>query len=170
MFMLKKLKKDIFLPADKLTTGIEYYLKSELIGNIEGRCVGKLGYVISVVDILNISNGVIQDHTGETCFNIEYTALLLRPYKNEVLDAIVSEIHKMGFFCEIGPLSIFISTHQMPDYLIFDASGMPIFQSLDKSIRIEKNERVRLRIIGTRIDASNIFAVGSIKEDYLGVL
>ena len=36
--------------------------------------------------------------------------------------------------------------------------------------KVEKGECVRLRIIGTRIDATEIFAIGSIKEDYLGCI
>ncbi|KAJ8473088.1 hypothetical protein ONZ51_g8091 [Trametes cubensis] len=35
---------------------------------------------------------------------------------------------------------------------------------------IEKNTRVRLKIVGTRVDATEIFAIGTIKEDHLGVI
>ncbi|OCB83982.1 hypothetical protein A7U60_g8653 [Sanghuangporus baumii] len=35
---------------------------------------------------------------------------------------------------------------------------------------IEKNTKVRLKIVGTRVDATEIFAIGTIKEDHLGVI
>lgn len=35
---------------------------------------------------------------------------------------------------------------------------------------LASSAQVRLRLIGTRVDASEIFAIGSIKEDYLGVI
>ena len=30
--------------------------------------------------------------------------------------------------------------------------------------------QVRVKLIGTRVDATDIFAIGSIKEDYLGLI
>jgi DNA-directed RNA polymerase II subunit RPB7 len=35
---------------------------------------------------------------------------------------------------------------------------------------IQKDVRVRLKLVGTRVDATEIFAIGTIKEDYLGVI
>jgi len=53
----------------------------------------------------------------------------------------------------------------------FDAqSANPCFVSEDGSTRISKDDEVRLQIKGTRIDATEIFAIGSIREDYLGVI
>ena len=40
----------------------------------------------------------------------------------------------------------------------------------EQPVRVKKDSQVRLKLIGTRVDASEIFAVGTIKEDYLGVL
>ena len=36
---------------------------------------------------------------------------MFRPFKGEVLDAIVSQVNKIGLFCEIGPMQCFISRH-----------------------------------------------------------
>ncbi|OIR57096.1 MAG: DNA-directed RNA polymerase II subunit rpb7 [Amphiamblys sp. WSBS2006] len=170
MFLLKELTKDLFLEPRHIAPGIEAFLHRELFASTEGSCRGLHGYIVAVLDIKEISKGKINDITGEACFTVRYTALLLRPIKNEVVDALVTDVHKMGFFCEIGPLKIFVSTHQIPDGFFFDASGAPSFQNTEHNIRIEKKEHIRLRIIGLRIDANDIFAVGSIKEDYLGVV
>ncbi|KAI5981894.1 hypothetical protein F5J12DRAFT_878593, partial [Pisolithus orientalis] len=62
----------------------------------------------------------------------------------------------MGFFADVGPLQVFVS-HQLLSF------------ASDDHI-IEKNTRVRLKIIGTRVDAAEIFAIGTIKEDHLGVI
>ena len=35
---------------------------------------------------------------------------------------------------------------------------------------LRSRRQVRLRVIGTRMDAAEIFAIGSIKEDFLGVI
>ncbi|PVU88254.1 hypothetical protein BB561_005953 [Smittium simulii] len=36
--------------------------------------------------------------------------------------------------------------------------------------KIEKGTYVRMKIVGTRVDATEIFVIGTIKEDYLGVI
>ena len=38
----------------------------------------------------------------------------------------------------------------------------------DQGSRVEKGETVRIRIVGTRVDTTEIFAIGTLKEDYLG--
>lgn len=40
----------------------------------------------------------------------------------------------------------------------------------DKAIEIRKESGVRLKILGINIDASNIEAIGTMKEDYLGLI
>jgi DNA-directed RNA polymerase II subunit RPB7 len=37
-------------------------------------------------------------------------------------------------------------------------------------VKIQKECEVRLKIIGTRVDATAIFCVGTIKDDFLGVI
>mmetsp|Transcript_17815 Transcript_17815/g.40121 ORF Transcript_17815/g.40121 Transcript_17815/m.40121 type:complete len:84 (+) Transcript_17815:1-252(+) len=80
----------------------------------------------------------------------------------------------MGFFAEVGPLKVFVSKHLIPTDMDFDPQSNPAAYvsqvSSDVSSRITKDTEVRLRIMGTRIDANEIFAIGTIKDDYLGVL
>ena len=39
-------------------------------------------------------------------FPIRYMAVVFRPFKGEVLDAVVTTVNKMGFFAEVGPLQV----------------------------------------------------------------
>ena len=43
---------------------------------------------------------------GLVMFPIKYSAVVFRPFKGEVLDAIVTTVNKMGFFAEVGPLQV----------------------------------------------------------------
>lgn len=36
---------------------------------------------------------------------------MFRPIKGEVLDAVVTQVNKIGIFTQIGPLSCFVSKH-----------------------------------------------------------
>lgn len=76
----------------------------------------------------------------------------------------------MGFFAEAGPLQIFVSNHLIPDDFEYTAGDEPSYVSTDESLRIQTGAEMRVRIVGTRVDAQEIFCVGTIKEDYLGVI
>jgi hypothetical protein len=113
-------------------------------------CEGTYGYVISVVSVEDddIRPGLIDIDTGAVNVSVYYTVILLRPFKNEVLDAIgeennlsfilifsVSFSHRIssvtmasdetGFFARVGPLQIFVSRHSMPE----DITVMIFFQN-----------------------------------------
>eukprot|EP01103_Thecamoeba_quadrilineata_P010111 TRINITY_DN2098_c0_g1_i1.p1 TRINITY_DN2098_c0_g1~~TRINITY_DN2098_c0_g1_i1.p1 ORF type:complete len:118 (-),score=20.35 TRINITY_DN2098_c0_g1_i1:133-486(-) len=113
--------------------------------------------------------GKVQEGTGFVSFPVTYTAIVFRPFKGEVVDAVVTQVNKMGFFAEVGPLQVFVSKHLIPSDMTFDPQKpVACFVSEDESIKIAKDDEVRLKIIGTRVDATEIFSIGSIKEDYLG--
>jgi DNA-directed RNA polymerase subunit E'/Rpb7 len=52
--------------------------------------IGTYGYVISVVSVEDedVEAGLIDIDTGAVNISVYYTVILLRPFKNEVLDAI----------------------------------------------------------------------------------
>jgi len=75
----------------------------------------------------------------------------------------------MGFFAEVGPLQVFVSSHLIPNDMKFNPYGNPPSYS-DEGVVIEKGSLVRIKIVGTRFDATDIFAIGTIKEDFCGVL
>lgn len=65
---------------------------------------------------------------------------------------------------------VFVSNHLIPESFEFNTAHEPCYLSADGEQKIVPGSEVRLRIVGTRVDASDIFAVGSIKDDFLGCL
>jgi DNA-directed RNA polymerase II subunit RPB7 len=65
---------------------------------------------------------------------------------------------QMGFFAQAGPLDIFVSNHLIPEEYEFDSSNEPCYRTSgeDASDTITAGSQVRLRIVGTRIDAQEI--------------
>lgn len=86
-------------------------VKQKLYTEVEGTCTGKYGFVIAVTTIDQIGSGVIQPGQGFVVYPVKYKAIVFRPFKGEVLDAVVTQVNKVGMFAEIGPLSCFISHH-----------------------------------------------------------
>ena len=59
---------------------------------VEGTCTGKYGFVISVTTIDNIGAGLIQPGRGFVVYPVKYKAIVFRPFKGEVLDAVVTQV------------------------------------------------------------------------------
>ncbi|KAA0190890.1 hypothetical protein HAZT_HAZT005250 [Hyalella azteca] len=106
-------------------------VRQMLFTEVEGTCTGKstfhsnyslnsprYGFVIAVTTIDDIGSGMVQPGRGFVLYPIKYKAIVFRPFKGEVLDAIVSQVNKIGLFCEIGPMQCFISRHQPYPFLI----------------------------------------------------
>jgi len=146
-------------------------LKTQLHQEVEGTCSGRYGFIITVTEVQDIGKGKVLEGSGFVVFPIQFSAIVFKPFKGEVLDAVVTQVNQMGFFASAGPLQIFVSNHLIPNDLHFDAQSNPnAFVSDDESVRITKDDEVRLKIVGTRVDATEIFSIGSIKEDYLGLI
>lgn len=133
---------------------LEDYLRQKLYEDVEGTCSGKHGYlslsisqdlslcihfpgihahiraryIISVITITDIGEGKIIPSTGQAKFKTRYTAIVMKPFKGEVVDAKVVNVNKasllfywfhdrrltvwqMGFFAMVGPLQVFVSCH-----------------------------------------------------------
>jgi len=143
----------------------------KLYSEVEGTCNGKYGFIIAVTKIDNIGVGLIQPGRGFVVYPVKYNATVFRPFKGEVLDGIVNQVNKVGIFCEVGPLSCFISRHCIPTDMEFDANSTPpCYKTADESIVIKEDDEIRFKIIGTRVDANDIFAIGTLMDDYLGLV
>ena len=73
-------------------------IKDEVNKQVEGKCLGREGYVIAVTSVKDedVDTGVVEYDTGCVAVNVRYAAILLRPFKNEVLDAIVDDVSELG--------------------------------------------------------------------------
>jgi len=171
MFFAKELKHTINLHPSYFGPQTDVYLRNKLHSDVEGTCSGRLGYIIAVLGILEIGKGTIQPGTGMAEFIVQYRAIVYRPFKGETVDGVVGNVNKMGFFAEVGPLTVFVSSHLIPPDMKFDPNASPpCFVNSEEQISIERNAKIRLKIVGTRVDATEIFAIGTIREDYLGLI
>mmetsp|Transcript_16334 Transcript_16334/g.26587 ORF Transcript_16334/g.26587 Transcript_16334/m.26587 type:complete len:182 (-) Transcript_16334:558-1103(-) len=173
MFYVKTLQHEIVaqpaLFGPKLKSTIVRLLKEE----VEGLALAEYGYVVNVIEVPEdqIKSGIIEYDTGDVVFSVKYTALLLRPFVNEVLDAVVSQCNTLGFFAYVGPLRVFVSKHSMPEDMLNGWNpDKDSWISDDKEVVISSGCGVRLRIKGRTVEQGNITAIGTIKDSYLGLM
>jgi len=64
---------------------------------INALCLCRYGFVIAVTTIDNIGAGLIQPGRGFVVYPVKYKAIVFRPFKGEVLDAVVTQVNKVRF-------------------------------------------------------------------------
>ncbi|KAJ3299796.1 DNA-directed RNA polymerase II subunit [Borealophlyctis nickersoniae] len=147
------------------------HLEARLYEEVEGTCSGRYGYIVAVVNVENWGQGVLQSSTGFAEFTMTYKAVVFKPFKNQVVDGIVTLVTKTGIWVDVGPVVVYVSSYLVPREMKFDHAANPpafVTEGEEDGLRIEKGQTVRLRIVGTQLRGSDITAIGTIKEDYLG--
>lgn len=174
MFFHLEMHKELLLFPRDFGPNVQDLLAEKLIKTVEGSCSGRYGFVVCVTEVTKAGKGRIREGGGLATFPMTFNAIVFRPFKGEVFDAVVTTVNKLGFFAQVGPLQVFVSKHCMPPDMKFDPQSTPASYvsevSDEQPQRVAKDSEVRLRVMATRIDASEIFAIGTIKDEYLGLI
>jgi DNA-directed RNA polymerase II subunit RPB7 len=173
MFFVKKLNRNILLEPAHLGPKMKDFIQAQIIEEVEGKCLGKHGYVLRLLGLedATIHPGLVDNDTGCVNVHVMYQAIMLRPFKNEVLDVVVfNASDDTGFWGRVGPLEVFVHKYEMDEDMKFDHNAGDAWISEDGSIEIKEGSIVRVRIIGIGVEMGEMKTVGRIKDSYLGQL
>ncbi|KAK0961538.1 DNA-directed RNA polymerase II subunit [Friedmanniomyces endolithicus] len=146
MFFVKLLQDTLPLHPSYFGAASQQYITDLLYARNEGKNTGTM-MIIAIIDIDDISEAKIMPGTGMAMFDISYRAIIWRPFRGEVVDGLM-----------------------IPAELKYTVEGStPSFTDNDDQT-IERGSQVRLRIKGIRGEMGQMYAIGSIREDYLGAL
>lgn len=94
----KQLTQDLTMHPSYFNQALRGHLGNELRRQVEGTCSGRLGYIVAVVleevDASGSHRGRIMED-GQAVFSIKYRAVVYRPFRNEVVDGVVSSVNKV---------------------------------------------------------------------------
>lgn len=169
MFYVRKMQERVMVEPKYLNKKLEDTVRKRLIADVEGKCTAECGYVLCLISIDALYTTEVDENSGDATFLAEYSALTLYPQKGEVVNAVIHEINKIGIFCFVGPFSIFISMYQVPGQFTDAGEDSSILPN-DGGMAITKGSVLRVRIIGVKVEPAKIFGIGSINDDYLGVV
>ncbi|PVI08068.1 DNA-directed RNA polymerase II 19 kDa polypeptide [Periconia macrospinosa] len=169
MFFIKELEKTIQLHPSYFGPLIRSHIHRELLLKEEGSSTGKFT-IVCILDSFEISDGQVIAGSGAAEYTVHYKAIVWRPYKGEVMDGIVTSVIRAGFFVECGSLQAFVGRAMIPTDIKFDANATPAQWTDNGDQIIEKGTHIRIKIKGLRSEVDKMFAIGTMKEDYLGPL
>ncbi|KAK7741340.1 DNA-directed RNA polymerase II subunit [Diaporthe eres] len=171
MFFLHNLTRHVTLHPSYFGRNMHELVTTKLLKDVEGTCAGNY-FIITIMDTFDISEGRILPGSGLAEFTVGYRAVVWAPFRGETLkvDAVVFSVNPHGFFCQAGPLQLFVSNFLMPKTCKYDANATPPQFTDHEGLTIESGSHVRVKIAGIRNEVGEIRAIGSINEDYLGPL
>jgi DNA-directed RNA polymerase subunit E' len=84
----------------------------------------ELGKVITVIEVLNVGDGVIIPGDGAAYYNSRFKILVWRPELQEITYGIIDEITTFGAFINLGMVKGMIHVSQtMDDFVSFNKTG-----------------------------------------------
>lgn len=168
MYFIVEDKRSVSLRPCDLGPFFEERLNLALRAQLEGSASKQHdGLIVHLLGVRSFSKPRVQDGTGNVVVEAVFRSIVFRPFRNEVIDCVVDQVNRTGFYGYFGPMRVFISRGSMPDDLVYDEQSA-CFTSKDGSSRVMNGSEVRARIIGVKRDGNNLYAVGSIDGDYLG--
>ena len=166
-FVVSDQKRITMKPSD-LGPFFQQRLEAKLRHDLEGSLSKSHdGTIVYIFQITGKSKPLIQDGSGYAVVDVAFDAIVFRPFKNEVIDCVVSEVTRLGFFAYFGPMKVFVSKSCVPEDMEFQAETNSLATGDGRqSIRVDTE--VRVRILGVRRDGSQLFSIGTIDADFLG--
>lgn len=126
-------------------------VKRVLMEKYEGILDKDIGFILSIVDVDNVSDGSIIYGDGAAYHETEFNVLTYVPELQEVVDGEIVDVVEFGAFVRLGPLDGLIHISQiMDDFVSFDPKREAIIGKETGKV-LEKGDKVRARIVAVSL-------------------
>jgi len=135
----------------------------------EGIITRNYGFIIAVVDVLDVGKGIIIPGNANTFHEVEFTILTFKPTVSEVVEGTVVEIVDFGSFIRLGPLDGLVHVSQIcDDYISYEQVGNRFIGKETGKI-LEVKDQVRAKIIAVSLGTGRSGKLGlTMRQKYLG--
>lgn len=146
MFYRTKIRDHIRVPPDLFGSAREQAVLQRVKKDYEGYISQKLGFVIDVLQVSEIGEGIIVPGDGAAYYNTTFELLAFRPEVQEIVMSKVRDIAEFGAFMTLGPADGMIHISQtMDDYVSFSKDKVLSGKESSRTLRV--NDKCRARIV-----------------------
>ncbi len=169
MFKLYTLKGRVEIPPFLFGQEKEISARIILSEDYEGIITRDYGFIIAVVDVLEVGQGIIIPSNSNTFHSVTFTILSFKPTIQEVIEGDVVEIVDFGAFIRIGPLDGLVHVSQIcDDYISYEQVGNRFIGKETGKI-LEVNDVVKARIIAVSLGTGRSGKLGlTMRQKFLG--
>lgn len=169
MFKLYTIEGKIEIPPFLFGQEKDVSARIILSEDYEGIITRDYGFIIAVVDVLNVGKGIIIPGNANTFHEVIFTILAFKPTVSEVVEGTVVEIVDFGSFIRLGPLDGLVHVSQIcDDYISYEQVGNRFIGKETGKI-LEVNDQVRAKIIAVSLGTGRSGKLGlTMRQKFLG--
>ncbi|MFW9988351.1 MAG: DNA-directed RNA polymerase [Candidatus Odinarchaeota archaeon] len=169
MFRLYTIEGKIEIPPFLFDQEKDVSARIILAEDYEGIITHDYGFIIAVVDVLEVGKGIIIPGNANTFHEVIFTILTFKPTVSEVVEGTVVEIVDFGSFVRLGPLDGLVHVSQIcDDYISYEQVGNRFIGKETGKI-LEVNDQVRAKIIAVSLGTGRSGKLGlTMRQKFLG--
>lgn len=135
----------------------------------EGIITRDYGFIIAIVDVIEVGPGIIIPGNANTFHEVEFSILSFKPMISEVVEGEVVEIVDFGSFIRLGPLDGLVHVSQIcDDYISYEQVGNRFIGKETGKI-LEVSDSVRAKIIAVSLGTGRSGKLGlTMRQKFLG--
>lgn len=170
MFYKIKLQDHIRVPPKIFHLDTKEAVINRIKKKYDGYISKEIGVVIDVVDVEEISKGVVIPGDGAGYFDTTFELFTFKPELQEVVLGSVRDIADFGAFMNLGPIEGMVHVSQtMDDYVSFSKDKVLAGKETKRSLRV--GDKCKARIIAVSYkDVSNPKIGLTMRQTFLGRL
>lgn len=117
----------------------------------EDKITGNLGYIITVIEVIDIGVGKLVPGDGAAFHNITFKILVFKPDLHFIVEGEVVEVVDFGVFVRLGPLDGLCHVSQVTDdFITFNAKNASLLGKETGKVLVA-GDHVRARIVAVSI-------------------
>jgi len=146
MFYELEVLSHIRVPPKLLGSDVQKAIVDSLNETYKDLISNELGFVIHVVDLNEVGEGIIIPGDGAAYYETKFKVIVFRPELQELVMGKITEIADFGAFMDIGPVDGMIHISQtMDDYISFTKQGTLTGKESKQVLKV--GDKCRARII-----------------------
>lgn len=170
MFYQVKARDHIRVPPHMFNLSKQESVLANVKSSYEGYISKELGFVVNVIDVSEIKEGVIVPGDGAGYYETEFELLTFKPEMNELVYGKIRDITDFGAFMDLGGTEGMVHISQsMDDFVTF--SKDKVLQGKKTGQIIKVGDKCKARIIAVSYKDLNNPKIGlSMRQEGLGKL
>ena len=169
VFLEIKLKNIVRIPPTKFGTDISdaaFFILSE---QFNGQIYENIGFIIVVIDVLEVGDGKILHGDACTYHNVTCTVLCYMPELHEIVEGTVVEVVEFGCFVRLGPSDALVHVSQICDDFIQFENMSQRFLGKESNKILTVDDVVRGRVIAVSMGSGRSGKLGlTMRAPFLG--
>jgi len=169
MFLKITLNNIVRIPPTLFGTNISDAAFSILSDQFNGQIYENIGFIIVVIDVLEVGDGKILHGDACTYHTVKCTVLCYMPELHEIVEGTVVEVVEFGCFVRLGPSDALVHVSQICDDFIQFENMSQRFLGKESNKILTVDDVVRGRVIAVSMGSGRSGKLGlTMRAPFLG--